>query len=117
MYVILTSIRQYFFRKIPYFKEKYGFRDRFLYSNTMYTALEDTTEKVAGLPFRELLRRYFFQPLNMSNSGVINDFNNWEDKVTQAFVEVDDGRSVPMIRQTQRCVLWPYEIPILIINH
>ncbi len=50
----------------------YSPNKRFDYSNTGYMLLAAIVEKVSGMPFREYMKQYIFEPLGMKNTYVYN---------------------------------------------
>lgn len=53
---------------------------RYNYSNTNYALLATIIEKISGLPYDQYLRKFIFEPLEMTNSMVYNRTNLSEIK-------------------------------------
>ncbi len=49
---------------------------RYFYSNAGYYLLGEIIEKVTGKSYKEAIREYFLQPLEMTNTGIAGDLND-----------------------------------------
>jgi CubicO group peptidase (beta-lactamase class C family) len=54
--------------KIVFMKPQLSFREGYLYNNIMYTAAGVVMETVSGMSWEEIIRKDFFQPLQMTAS-------------------------------------------------
>ena len=66
---------------------------RWEYSNSAYIVLAQIVESVSGQRFRDYARDHLFEPLGMSDSGVLDERRPTLDRPTASYVRVDDGFS------------------------
>jgi len=74
--IIFNTYKPLDFLKII-FKMKQMFKPgtEYNYSNSGYYLLGIIIERITGLTYEEAIKKYIFQPLKMTNSGLCNDFD------------------------------------------
>ena len=67
--------------------------DDYEYSNSNYFLLADIVEQISGVPYHEFLRKYFFEPLDMTSTGFTDEATSdheWTSALSTAELKNED---------------------------
>jgi CubicO group peptidase (beta-lactamase class C family) len=65
--------------------------DQFMYSNSGYMLLAEIVARVSGMTFPEFVRERIFEPLEMTESGFIDNYRAIIKNMADAYMPLDNG--------------------------
>ncbi|KAK0046318.1 gigasin-6, partial [Biomphalaria pfeifferi] len=72
--------RQMLVNRLVYMPTKHAFRHKLIYNNYMYAMAANVLERMsAGKSWEDILKDSIFRPLNMTNSGFLEELPNFSD--------------------------------------
>jgi CubicO group peptidase (beta-lactamase class C family) len=83
--------------KVVYMKPQLGFREGYIYNNIMFASAGAVMENVTATSWEDIIRKRFFQPLQMNNSCFSDDDMMKTGNFSYSYFEPDSTRKLQRV--------------------